>query len=411
MSKSVAVSLSEAAIKRHAGDSAITQLRDTQRPLRFRYRQNRERGSFYVVTRAQGKEHWHKLGNYPDLTVKAVLSVLPSVMQRLAIEPQSGALSTSGWSTVSEVLEWYTHRVAHDANLSKNRKATARSAVKCQLLPCLGALRLVELNHATLDTKLMWPLQSQYSVAHVRLVFGVLKVAFKQAANLGLIGKNPMADMTFTDFIKTKIKPKDARLRPVDCGRLLEHWAARYRHETTAVALAVLMLAHGTRIGETRQAKWRHFDLIGKTWHIPAVDTKTKKAHTLPLTAQVCAFLARYRASQVARGYDGAYLFPGVQGRPFSEMQAQLAFTALSGEQWTSHDLRKTARTAWADLGVDYLIGELLLNHALKALDVTYIHTTAEAQKRQALERWHAWLDERGFASLHSAKGATDART
>lgn len=160
---------------------------------------------------------------------KAVLSVLPSVMQRLAIEPQSGALSTSGWSTVSEVLEWYTHRVAHDGNLSKNRKATARSAVKCQLLPCLGALRLVELNHATLDTKLMWPLQSQCSVAHVRLVFGVLKVAFKQAASLGLIGKNPMADMTFTDFIKTKIKPKDARLRPVDCGRLLEHFRRTIR--------------------------------------------------------------------------------------------------------------------------------------------------------------------------------------
>ena len=102
---------------------------------------------------------------------------------------------------------------------------------------------------------------------------------------------------------------------------------------------------------------------------------------------------------------------PACRAPPFSEMQAQLAFTALSGEQWTSHDLRKTARTAWADLGVDYLIGELLLNHALKALDVTYIHTTAEAQKRQALERWHAWLDERGFAALHSATGATDART
>jgi hypothetical protein len=32
-----------------------------------------------------------------------------------------------------------------------------------------------------------------------------------------------------------------------------------------------------------------------------------------------------------------------------------------------------------------------LLNHALKALDVPHIHTTAEAQKRQ-----HAWLDKRG---------------
>lgn len=38
-----------------------------------------------------------------------------------------------------------------------------------------------------------------------------------------------MADMTFTDFIKTKIKPEDARLRPVDCGRLLEHFRRTIR--------------------------------------------------------------------------------------------------------------------------------------------------------------------------------------
>lgn len=408
MSKSIAVSLSEAAIKRHAGENEITQLRDPQRPIRFRYRKNRERGSFYVVTRTEGKERWHKLGNYPDLTVKAVFAVLPTVMQQLVVDPQ---LAMSGWSTVSEVLEWYAHRLAHDANLSKSRKDTARSAVKCQLLPCLGALRLKEMNHANLDAKLMWPLQSQYSLAHLRLVFGVLKVAFKQAASLGLIGRNPVADMRFTDFIKTKIKPKGARLRPVDCERLLGHWAERYRHETTAATLAVLMLAHGTRISETRQAKWRNFDLVGKTWHIPAVDTKTKKAHTLPLTAQVCAFLTRYRTSQSAKGYDGAYLFPGLHGQPLNKTAAHLAFSVLAGEEWTSHDLRKTARTAWADLGVDYLIGELLLNHALKALDVTYIHTSAEVQKRQALERWHAWLDERGFAALHSPADIPDART
>ena len=29
----------------------------------------------------------------------------------------------------------------------------------------------------------------------------------------------------------------------------------------------------------------------------------------------------------------------------------------------------------------------------------------------QSLERWHAWLDERGFASLHSPTGTADART
>lgn len=411
MSKTIAVSLSEAAIKRHTSESEITQLRDIQRPIYFRYRTNRERGSFYVITRAQGKERWHKLGNYPDLTVKAVISVFPTVMQQLMIDPKHGMLAITGWSTVGELLEWYAQRVTRDANLSASRKCSTRSAVKRQLLPCLGALRLAELNHASLDDKLMWPLQSQYSVAYLRLVFGVLKVAFKQAANLGMIGKNPTAEMRFTDFIKTKIKPKEARLRPVDCQRLLEHWAMSYRRHRPAVALAVMMLAHGTRISETSKAKWRNFDLAGKTWHIPAADTKTKSAHTLPLTSQVCAFLARYHASQKKKGYNGAYLFPGTQGKPLSKSTAQQVFSALACEEWTSHDLRKTARTAWADLGVDYLIGELLLNHALKALDVTYIHTTAEAQKRQALERWHAWLDERGFAALHSPACTADART
>ena len=51
----------------------------------------------------------------------------------------------------------------------------------------------------------------------------------------------------------------------------------------------------------------------------------------------------------------------------------------------------------WADLGVDYLIGELLLNHALDDLDAAYIHTHAMTLKRDALERWHLWLAARGL--------------
>lgn len=47
-------------------------------------------------------------------------------------------------------------------------------------------------------------------------------------------------------------------------------------------------------------------------------------------------------------------------------------------------------------------MGEVLVNHAMKDLDATYIYTTAEQLKRTALERWHAWLDGRGFGAFHS---------
>lgn len=402
MAKTVTIALSETAIQRHGADHEVSQLRDPSRPIRFRYRRDRNRGSYYIVQFSGGKERWHKIGNYPELPPRAFLSSLPELFKQLAIQPSGATIAAAGWTTVGELLNWYGQRVAGDRHLSKKRKAGTGSAVRRQLLPRLAELQISALNRATLDTHLIWPMQQKYALSHVRLVFGVLKVATKQAHGLGLIGIDPLVGMTFTDFIKTKIKPKEASLRPADATELLAQWSERYTTAPAIVTLATLMLTHGTRVGETRLAKWRSFDLTGRVWHIPASDTKTKKTHVLPLTDQVCALLERYREIQSAAGYSGAYLFPGMQGRAVSERKVQNDFAWLANDEWTSHDLRKLARTAWADLGVDYLIGELLLNHALNALNTTYIHTTAEPLKRDALERWHAWLDERGFGDLHS---------
>lgn len=128
---------------------------------------------------------------------------------------------------------------------------------------------------------------------------------------------------------------------------------------------------------------------------------------TLPLTVQAKALLERYRLVQQGRGYTGQFLFPGSSSQALSATKASTMFTHLSHGEWSSHDLRKVARTAWTDLGVDYMVGELLLNHAMKDLDQAYIHTSAEQLKRQALETWHAYLDQRGFKALH---GGTFAR-
>lgn len=77
-------------------------------------------------------------------------------------------------------------------------------------------------------------------------------------------------------------------------------------------------------------------------------------------------------------------------------------FSHLAKGEWSSHDLRKVTRTAWTDIGVDYMVGEQLLTHAMKNLDATYIHTAAEALKRRALEAWHRQLDQHGFTALYS---------
>lgn len=397
-SKTLTVTLSDAEIRRHAAGDA-SQLRDTRhRELRFRYSTtDRTRGAWHVVFR----QRWGKAGDYPGINTKTMLATLPAILARRAADASAKSTTTS-WTTVGEVLVWYRDRMNRDRGLSAKRKASVKSALDRHLLPRLGEQRLDAVNKQLIDQQLMWPLQERYALSFVRSVYGVLAVAFRQALRLELLPANPLAALKFTDFVRTRIRPKPARLRGDDVPSLLARLAERFEIEPAGSMLALMMLCHGSRLGETRLARWRHLNLDAGRWFIPAGDTKTKAEHTLPLTTQACALLRRYQRLQTAQGYTGPLLFPGSHAAPLSPSKANTLFSDLAQGAWSSHDLRKVARTAWTDLGVDYMVGELLLNHAMKDLDATYIHTTAEALKRRALEAWHQQLDQQGFAALHT---------
>jgi integrase len=392
------VNITDAEIRKQAA-GPVRQLRDHRYPeLRFRYSTtDRTKGAWHVVVRGK----WGKAGNYPGINAKLMQATLPAILARRSIDPDATSTTTS-WTKVGDVLTWYADRMSRDRGLSTKRKASAQSALRCHLVPRLKALELASLDRASLDRLLMWPMQERFALSFVRSVYGVLAVAFRQATRLALLVINPVADLKYTDFVQTRIKPKPARLRGDDLPALLHDLPERIERAPLESMLTLMMLCHGTRLGETRQARWKNLNLTTRQWFIPAEDTKTKAEHTLPLTEQACALIERYRAAQQATGYRGPFLFPGRAGGAISASTASTLFKGMTKGEWSSHDLRKVARTAWADLGVDYMVGEMLLNHAMKDLDATYIHTTAEGMKRKALETWHQHLDGHGFMALHS---------
>lgn len=397
--KTLTVKLSDAEIDRNAKKLHVRDLRDASHPaLHFRYWKNRARGSWYLLS----KREWHRIGAFPDLSTKQVVAALPAV--RLRVVADAGSI-VSKWVTAGELLDWYAERMARDRNLSKKRKNTAASAIKCHLIPRIGDLPLAEINKATLDSQLMWPLQETLSLDFVRLIFGLLVVACRKAFVLGLITTNPLAGIKFSDFSKTKIKVKPSRLRGVQLQELLDQLAEVMLTSQPDAMLALMMLCHGTRIGETRMTRWSHISLSEHQWFIPAENTKTRVEHHLPLTEQVCKLLIRYRETQQAQGYDGQFLFPARNSKALSEGQASAVFTRLGQGEWTSHDLRKVARTGWADIGIDHLIGELLINHAMGHNVKVYIQSDVMSRKRDALEKWHAHLDQKGFALIHGLTG------
>lgn len=401
--KTLRTTLSEAALKRAAADGVTRQVKDPRFPeLLLRFRKDRARASWFVIRHKGGRSQWEKVGNWPALSVAAMLEALPAVLRRLASDP-SGPAKASGWSTCGDLLHWFAGRMEGAAYVSESRRRTAASILRCHLVPGLGSLPLAAVGRPTLEA-FAWKLQAQVKPGYLVKVWQLLAQAFGKAHAAGLIEGNPLRDVKLADFVAAKAAVKEGRLRPGQVVELLAAFASAWEKTPADAVLAVLMLMHGARVGEVRRARWSDFDLVGRAWTIPAEHAKNKQGLVLPLTGEALAVLARYRQRLEASGSVAVWLFPAGNRLPLSERQASAVFQRLGLSRWTSHDLRKLARTCWADLGVDFYVGEALLNHKLRGVSAAYIHTTVEHKKREALELWHGWLSVRGLAFFCAAE-------
>lgn len=389
--------LSDAEIKRNAGEGGPYRIRCARNnDLRFQYAtSDRSRGSWYL--RHQSK--WQKFAEWPQIPSRVALQLLQEARERLA---GGSSVAVDRFVTVGDLLRWYGDRVAKDRSLTAKRKNGVRSMIDVQLMPRIAGMRISDASREQIDRSLMWPLQETLSISYVRSVLRVLQMAFAQALRLDAIHANPIAGLRFTDFVQAKIKPKPARLHMLDLSGLMERLTECFDERIEFGMLALMMLCHGTRVGETRSARWRHICLTQRVWVIPAENTKTRSEHILPLTEQVCELLRKYREELKRRGRDSDALFTDrMTGKIINEANVFAGFRWMSKGEWSSHDLRKLARTGWVEIGVDYLIGEMLLNHAVGFSAETYINTSAENLKLDALTRWHERLDGCGFSGIH----------
>lgn len=385
--------LSDAAIKRALADQAVTAINAIGQPFELRIHKSRESASWYLVSHKKGKTTRTKLANWPVMTAKEVIARKEDFLAALAIDDTP---VMDDWRTVAELLEWYRDRALADRSLSKNRKLNIKSSINKHLITCLGNELISELCEPVIDSELIWPLQSRYSLGTVRQHFALFKRAFNQAKKLNHIDANPLAGCVFTDFIDTPIKAAPGKLK---AAQLPDLWqaikAAKPYHKT----LVVLMLSLATRIGETRQLRWEYIDIENRRLILPESITKNGNELILPLTEWLMRWLEQHRLFVSMHGYRGPFLFPSKNQRGcINEQEANRWIHAVSDGNWTSHHLRKLARSCWADLGIDYHVAERLLNHTMSKLDQAYIHSYVEEQKRDALNRWHDYLDTKKHA-------------
>jgi len=296
--------------------------------------------------------------------------------------------------TVGDVLRWHNGRMQQLRVLSADRKRCIRGALDAQLLPALGSVLVADLNRRTVERELIFPMQAAYSLAYVRKIWNVLASAFRRCVEAEFIEYNPLASVTFGSFRLGELLPRETNLLPANAADVLNLFNCEYPFDPRAGAFGLLLLLFGTRQGETRKAKWSDFKLDEGVWIIPAVDTKTRKRHELPLTDFALGFLRRYKANCLENEIRSRYLFWGIGDDCMGAEAARYIVKRISDGNWHAHDIRKMVRASWATLGVDFLIGELLLNHSVGVVAKTYLQCDLTAPKLLALEVWHAKLKE-----------------
>jgi integrase len=148
-----------------------------------------------------------------------------------------------------------------------------------------------------------------------------------------------------------------------------------------------LLLLTGQRRSEIGKLQWSEIDLANKMIVLPPERTKNGREHSLPLAPQALAIL-----HGLPRRND--FLFGGFSD--WADAKAKLD-ERLGIAPWRLHDLRRTAATQMAELGVQPHIIEAVLNHVSGhkgGVAGIYNRARYEGEMREALQRWADWLDQ-----------------
>lgn len=167
------------------------------------------------------------------------------------------------------------------------------------------------------------------------------------------------------------------------------------------------LLLTGQRLGEVAGA--HEGELHGDVWHLPAERTKNARPHDVPLSDAARAAIDD--APRIAPPVGGPALIFSTTGRaPLSgwsrardrlHAAMETAARAERGEpaaipHWTFHDLRRTAATGMARLGIPVRVTEAVLNHVSGTgggIVAVYQRHDFSGEKRRALEAWAAEVE------------------
>jgi integrase len=355
--------------------------------LRIRAGSGRTRRTWVVQYKVRGRTKRMKLGVVEKLGTEQARKAAKKILAKVELgdDPQGDktAARLRAAHTLKSVAEQYLA-----AKQSSLRPASYRVTSLYLLGPAyfgpLHAAAITDITLADVASRIGAITRNSGSVTASR-ARAALSALYTWAAGEGLLGAQPFNPVAMSN------KPQDSkpRERVLSDVELVAIWRACGENDYgRAVKLLILT---GCRREEIGGLRWSEVDLDEGTLTLPGERTKNGRPHTLPLPP-----LARSIIAPVCRRLHRDHVFGERAERGFTawaaskhELDGRLA--GRVGPSWRVHDLRRTAATRMAELGVQPHIIEAVLNHVSghkHGVAGIYNRATYEPDKRQALALW-----------------------
>ncbi len=243
-----------------------------------------------------------------------------------------------------------------------------------------------------------------------RKAIALIRALLSQAMSDGLIESNPALGI--------KSSPSTARTRVLTDAEIRALWKVEKIDGVRPGMLATIkvQLLTAQRAGEVLAMRWTDVDKDALTWTIPKEIAKNGRRHVVPLVPECWALIdAQERLADLvfpphrAKGRSSTAAYGTVLQRVREALNVELREAgAIELGEFTSHDLRRTAATRMAGLGVLPHVIEAVLNHSsgiVSGIAAVYNLESYLAEKRAALSAWSAACVAIGSTGIESASG------
>ena len=336
--------------------------------------------TLHYTSPSTGKRSRVGLGTYPSTSLAAARTAAREARAQVEAGQDPRAVLSARMS-VAELVESYLEKHVRP-NLRSARHVERR--LRKNVLPVIGTMLASELHRRDIN-RVLDRMQARGCRTEANRTFEDMRAVFRWGMARGDIDRNPSDGMRAP-------AAEQVRDRVLNNGEIKHLWQALpevLKKSKASQKIIKLCLITGQRVGEVAGMRRSELDLSAKTWTLPGARTKNKHQHSVPLSDLAVSII------KDAMVEGSPFIFPSGNGphppdavtRTIARAQERFGLA-----HWSAHDLRRTALTGMAIIGVSPIILGHIANHRTTTrAGVTlavYSKYAYDREKREALDKW-----------------------